>query len=44
MGETADIEGVKYGSVKVKLEETKAAFSVRTTAQLLAIAIRRGLL
>lgn len=44
MGETACIEGVKYNSVKVKLENTKKSFDVRTTAHLVALAIRRGLI
>lgn len=44
MNETAGIEGVKYSSVKVKIENTKKYFDVRTTAHLIAIAIRRGLI
>lgn len=44
MSEIADIEGVKYNSVKVKIADTKKRFNVYTTAHLLAVVIRRGLI
>ncbi|NLS21298.1 transcriptional regulator TraR [Rhizobium sp. P40RR-XXII] len=44
MEEVADIEGVKYNSVRVKLAETKKRFDVHTTSHLIAIAIRKKLI
>ncbi|RWH90146.1 MAG: transcriptional regulator TraR [Mesorhizobium sp.] len=44
MEEVADLEGVKYNSVRVKLTETKKRFDVHTTTHLTALAIRRKLI
>ncbi|WP_027676686.1 autoinducer-binding transcriptional regulator TraR [Agrobacterium larrymoorei] len=44
MEEIADIEGVKYNSVRVKLREVMKRFDVRSKAQLTALAIRRKLI
>ncbi|MCO5154010.1 MULTISPECIES: autoinducer-binding transcriptional regulator TraR [unclassified Shinella] len=44
MEEVADLEGVKYNSVRVKLAETKKRFDVHTTTHLTALAIRRKLI
>lgn len=44
MEEAADLEGVKYNSVRVKLAETKKRFDVHTTTHLTALAIRRKLI
>lgn len=44
MEEVADLEGVKYNSVRVKLAETKKRFNVHTTTHLIAIVIRRKLI
>ncbi len=44
MEEVADLEGVKYNSVRVKLAETKKRFNVHTTTHLTAIAIRKKLI
>ena len=44
MEEVADLEGVKYNSVRVKLAETKKRFDVHTTTHLTALAIRRRLI
>ena len=40
----ADIEGVTYNSVRVKLRETMKRFDVRSKAHLIALAIRRNLI
>ncbi|CDN95457.1 MULTISPECIES: autoinducer-binding transcriptional regulator TraR [Rhizobium/Agrobacterium group] len=44
MEEAADLEGVKYNSVRVKLAETKKRFDVHTTTHLTALVIRRNLI
>lgn len=44
MEEAADLEGVKYNSVRVKIAETKKRFDVHTLTHLTAVAIRRGLI
>ncbi|MDQ0322451.1 LuxR family transcriptional activator of conjugal transfer of Ti plasmids [Pararhizobium capsulatum DSM 1112] len=44
MEETACVEGVKYNSVKSKLEEMRKRLSARTMPQLVALAIRAGLI
>ncbi len=44
MEEVAEIEGVKYNSVRVKLVEAKKRFDVHTITHLTAIAIRRRLI
>lgn len=44
MEEVADLEGVKYNSVRVKLAETKKRFNVHTTTHLAALTIRRKLI
>lgn len=44
MDETADLEGVKYNSVKSKLEEMRKRFHVHTMPHLVATAIRAGLI
>lgn len=40
----ADMEGVKYNSVKSKLEEARKRLGIRTMPHLVAIAIRAGLI
>ncbi|RWO44917.1 transcriptional regulator TraR [Mesorhizobium sp.] len=44
MEEVAELEGVKYNSVRVKLAETKKRFDVHTTTHLTALAIRTKLI
>lgn len=44
MGEAADLEGVKYNSVKSKLEETRKRLEIHTMPHLVALAIRAGLI
>lgn len=44
MEEAADLEGVKYNSVRVKIAETKKRFNVHTLTHLTAVAIRRKLI
>jgi len=44
MEETADLEGVKYNSVKSKLEETRKRLDIHTMPHLVALAIRAGLI
>lgn len=44
MEEAADLEGVKYNSVRVKIAETKKRFDVHTLSHLTAVAIRRKLI
>lgn len=44
MHEAADLEGVKYNSVKSKIEETRKRLDVHTMPHLVAIAIRAGLI
>ncbi len=44
MEEAADLEGVKYNSVKSKLEETRKRFQIHTMPHLVALAIRAGLI
>lgn len=44
MEEAADLEGVKYNSVRVKIAETKKRFDVHTLTHLAAVAIRRKLI
>ncbi|WFS69501.1 transcriptional regulator TraR (plasmid) [Agrobacterium leguminum] len=44
MEEIADVEGVKYNSVRVKLREATKRFDVRSKAHLTALAIRRKLI
>lgn len=44
MEEIADVEGIKYNSVRVKLREAMKRFDVRSKAHLTALAIRRKLI
>lgn len=44
MEEAAELEGVKYNSVRVKIAETKKRFDVHTLTHLTAVAIRRKLI
>ncbi|UWU26113.1 transcriptional regulator TraR (plasmid) [Rhizobium sp. CB3060] len=44
MEEAADLEGVKYNSVRVKIAETKKRFDVHTLTHLTAVAIRRKMI
>lgn len=44
MEEIAEVEGVKYNSVRVKLREAMKRFDVRSKAHLTAMAIRRKLM
>ncbi len=44
MEEAADLEGVKYNSVKSKLEEVRKRFKIHTMPHLVALAIRAGLI
>lgn len=44
MEEIADVEGVKYNSVRVKLREVMKRFDVRSKAHLTALAVRRKLI
>ncbi|MBM7321978.1 transcriptional regulator TraR [Agrobacterium sp. S2] len=44
MEEVADLEGVKYNSVKSKLEEARKRFKIHTMPHLVALAIRSGLI
>lgn len=44
MEEAAELEGVKYNSVKSKLEETRKRFQIHTMPHLVALAIRAGLI
>ncbi len=44
MEEAADLEGVKYNSVKSKLEETRKRLGVHTMPHLVALAVRAGLI
>ncbi len=44
MEEIADLEGVKYNSVKSKLEETRKRLDIHTMPHLVALAIRAGLI
>ncbi|EHH03551.1 transcriptional regulator TraR [Agrobacterium tumefaciens CCNWGS0286] len=44
MEEAADLEGVKYNSVKSKLEETRKRLEIHTMPHLVALAIRAGLI
>lgn len=44
MEEAADLEGVKYNSVRVKIAEAKKRFDVHTLTHLTAVAIRRKLI
>jgi len=44
MDEAADLEGVKYNSVKSKIEETRKRLHVHTMPHLVALAIRAGLI
>ncbi|MCW8060651.1 autoinducer-binding transcriptional regulator TraR [Agrobacterium tumefaciens] len=44
MEEIADVEGVKYNSVRVKLREAMKRFDVRSKAHLTALAIKRRLI
>lgn len=44
MEEVADLEGVKYNSVKSKLEETRKRLGIHTMPHLIALAIRAGLI
>lgn len=44
MEEVAELEGVKYNSVRVKLVEAKKRFDVHTMTHLTALAIRRKLI
>ena len=44
MDEAADLEGVKYNSVKSKLEETRKRLQIHTMPHLVALAIRAGLI
>ncbi|ULJ82729.1 transcriptional regulator TraR (plasmid) [Rhizobium sp. C104] len=44
MEEVADLEGVKYNSVRVKIEQARKHFNVHTIAHLTATAIRKKLI
>lgn len=44
MQEVADLEGVKYNSVKSKLEEARKRFQIHTMPHLVSLAIRAGLI
>lgn len=44
MDEAADLEGVKYNSVKSKLEETRKRLQIHTMPHLVALAVRAGLI
>ncbi len=44
MEEAADLEGVKYNSVKSKLEEARKRLKIHTMPHLVALAIRAGLI
>jgi LuxR family transcriptional regulator, activator of conjugal transfer of Ti plasmids len=44
MDEVADLEGVKYNSVKSKIEEARKRLEVHTMPHLVALAIRAGLI
>ncbi|MDX1195090.1 transcriptional regulator TraR [Sinorhizobium medicae] len=44
MEEVADLEGVKYNSVRVKIEHARKQFNVHTVAHLTATAIRKKLI
>lgn len=44
MEEAADLEGVKYNSVKSKLEEVRKRLKIHTMPHLVALAIRAGLI
>ncbi|MBD0416821.1 autoinducer-binding transcriptional regulator TraR [Oryzicola mucosus] len=44
MREVADIEGVKYNTVRVKLNQARKRFDVYNISHLLAVAIRRSLI
>lgn len=44
MEEVAELEGVKYNSVKSKLEQARKRFQVHTMPHLVALAIRAGLI
>ncbi|CUX65738.1 Transcriptional activator protein TraR [Agrobacterium tumefaciens str. Kerr 14] len=44
MEEVAQLEGVKYNSVKSKLEEARKRFKIHTMPHLVALAIRAGLI
>jgi LuxR family transcriptional activator of conjugal transfer of Ti plasmids len=44
MEEAADLEGVKYNSVKSKLEEARKRLQIHTMPHLVALAIRAGLI
>ncbi|MBB6488906.1 transcriptional regulator TraR [Rhizobium lusitanum] len=44
MEEVADLEGVKYNSVRVKIEHARKQFNVHTIAHLTATAIRKKLI
>lgn len=44
MDEAADLEGVKYNSVKSKIEEARKRLKVHTMPHLVALAIRAGLI
>ncbi|QAA98360.1 MULTISPECIES: autoinducer-binding transcriptional regulator TraR [Agrobacterium tumefaciens complex] len=44
MGEVADIERVKYNSVRVKLDSARKRFDVHTTTHLAVLAVRKNLI
>ena len=44
MEEAADLEGVKYNSVKSKLYETRKRLEIHTMSHLVALAIRAKLI
>jgi LuxR family transcriptional regulator, activator of conjugal transfer of Ti plasmids len=44
MEEAADLEGVKYNSVKSKLEEARKRLKIHTMPHLVALAVRAGLI
>lgn len=44
MEEVADLEGVKYNSVKSKLEETRKRLGIHTMPHLVALTVRAGLI
>ncbi|WP_434730577.1 autoinducer-binding transcriptional regulator TraR [Rhizobium binae] len=44
MGEIADIEGVKYNTVRVKLQEARKPFDIHSNTHMSSVAIRRKLI
>lgn len=44
VGEIAELENLKYNAVRIVLEEARLRYNLRNNAQLLALAIRNGLI